>query len=115
VLAGFAKKGFMDTVLLATKPRSESMNPQSAFCPNIKCHARSQQARENIKIHSQAEKRYNCTECGTTFSATKGTSGLDRPACKLNDNRVGRLYRYADHLPMILNLIDRLFYVDIIV
>ena len=49
------------------------MNPQSVFCPNIECHARGQQARENIKIHSQAEKRYSCTECGATFSTTKGT------------------------------------------
>lgn len=49
------------------------MNPQSVFCPNINCHARGQQDKENIKVHSRAEKRYNCTECGTTFSARKGT------------------------------------------
>jgi len=49
------------------------MNPQIVFCPNIECCAKGQQGKGNIKIHSQADKRYHCTECETTFSATKGT------------------------------------------
>ena len=49
------------------------MNPQSIFCPNIECPARGQQDKGNIKVHSQVEERYACTECDTTFSATKGT------------------------------------------
>lgn len=49
------------------------MNPQSVFCPNVECLARGQQGKGNVKVHSQADKRYNCTECNTTFGATKGT------------------------------------------
>lgn len=49
------------------------MNPQTIFCPNIGCCAKGQRGKGNIKIHSQADERYHCTECETTFSATKGT------------------------------------------
>ena len=49
------------------------MNPQEVFCPNIECPARGQQKKENIRVHSQADKRYKCTECDTTFSASKGS------------------------------------------
>jgi transposase-like protein len=49
------------------------MNPQEVFCPNIECPARGQQKKENIRVHSQADKRYKCTECETTFSASKGS------------------------------------------
>jgi len=49
------------------------MNPQTVFCPNVECPARGQKDKGNIKVHSQAEKRYACTECDTTFRTTKGT------------------------------------------
>ena len=49
------------------------MNPQSVFCLNIDCPARGQQGKDNIGVHSQADRRYICTECDTTFSDTKGT------------------------------------------
>lgn len=49
------------------------MNPQSVFCPNIECPAKGQQKKGNVKVHSHAEKRYKCTECNTTFSASKGS------------------------------------------
>jgi len=49
------------------------MNPQTVFCPNVECPARGQQAKGNITVHSQVEKRYACTECNTTFRITKGT------------------------------------------
>ena len=49
------------------------MNPQEVFCPNIDCPARGQQGKENIEIHSRSEKRYMCTVCSHTFSASKGT------------------------------------------
>jgi transposase-like protein len=49
------------------------MNPQNVFCPNIDCPARGQQDKGNISIHSQADRRYKCAECGATFSATKGS------------------------------------------
>ena len=49
------------------------MNPQTVFCPNVECPARGKQAKGNIKVHSQVEKRYTCTEGNTTFRTTKGT------------------------------------------
>ncbi|MCB9140290.1 MAG: IS1 family transposase [Caldilineaceae bacterium] len=49
------------------------MNPQEVFCPNIDCPARGQQGKENIEVHSRSEKRYMCTVCSHTFSASKGT------------------------------------------
>lgn len=49
------------------------MNPQNVFCPNIECPARGHKNAGNIGIHSQQEQRYICTECRTTFAATKGT------------------------------------------
>jgi transposase-like protein len=49
------------------------MNPQSQFCHNPQCPARGQRGRENIHVHSRAERRYRCTTCGQTFAATKDT------------------------------------------
>jgi transposase-like protein len=49
------------------------MNPQTLFCPNIDCHARGQMGKGNIRVHSQREQRYRCTECGQTFATSKGT------------------------------------------
>ena len=49
------------------------MNPENVFCPNLDCPARGQVGKGNIRIHSQKEQRYVCTECGKTFSASKGT------------------------------------------
>ncbi len=49
------------------------MNPQEIFCLNMDCAAKGKRGRGNIKVHSQKDKRCVCTECGQTFSATKGT------------------------------------------
>jgi transposase-like protein len=49
------------------------MNPQEIFCPNIDCPARGQNGKGNLRVHSQQEKRYRCSVCEKTFSATKGT------------------------------------------
>jgi transposase-like protein len=49
------------------------MNPEDIFCPNLECVARGQRGRGNITIHSRQEKRYKCTLCGKTFSATRGS------------------------------------------
>jgi len=49
------------------------MNPQKVFCLNIDCHARAQIGKGNIRVHSQAKKRYICHECQKTFTDTKGT------------------------------------------
>ena len=50
------------------------MDPTSVFCPNLDCPARGQTGQGNIGIHSQKDKRFMCTECHKTFSATKGTA-----------------------------------------
>ena len=49
------------------------MDPTTVFCPNLACPARGQTAQDTIHIHSQKEKRFLCTACHKTFSATKGT------------------------------------------
>src|SRR3989441_13283621 len=50
------------------------MDPTTTFCPNVACPARGQTGRGNIGIHSRKNKRFLCTECHKTFSATKGTA-----------------------------------------
>src|SRR5467141_1148252 len=51
-----------------------SMDPTTTFCPNVACPARGQTGQGNIGIHSCKDKRFLCTECRKTFSATKGTA-----------------------------------------
>src|SRR5499426_2146308 len=51
-----------------------SMDPTTTFCPNVACSARGQTGQGNIGIHSCKDKRFLCTECHKTFSATKGTA-----------------------------------------
>ena len=50
------------------------MDPTTIFCPNLACPARGQTGQGNIGIHSRKDKRFMCTECHKTFSATKGTA-----------------------------------------
>jgi transposase-like protein/IS1 family transposase len=50
------------------------MDPTITFCPNLACPARGQTGQGNIGIHSCKDKRFICTECHKTFSATKGTA-----------------------------------------
>jgi len=50
------------------------MDPTTVFCPNLACPARGQTGQGNIGIHSRKDKRFLCTECHKTFSATKGTA-----------------------------------------
>src|SRR5467141_5209935 len=49
------------------------MDPTTVFCPNLACPARGQIGQGNIGIHSQRDRRFMCTQCHKTFSATKGT------------------------------------------
>src|SRR5438105_2533493 len=51
-----------------------SMDPTTTVCPNVACPARGQTGQGNIGIHSCKDKRFICTECRKTFSATKGTA-----------------------------------------
>jgi transposase-like protein len=57
------------------------MDPTSVFCPNLDCPARGQTGQGNIGIHSQQDKRFICTECHKTFSATKGTAFYRADLC----------------------------------
>ena len=50
------------------------MDPATTCCPNLACPARGQTGQGNIGIHSRKEKRFLCTACHKTFSATKGTA-----------------------------------------
>ena len=50
------------------------MDPATTFCSNLACPARGQTGQGNIGIHSCKDKRFMCTECHKTFSATKGTA-----------------------------------------
>src|SRR5438093_4316482 len=50
------------------------MDPTTTFCPNLACPARGQTGQGNLGIHSCKDKRFLCTECHKTFSATKGTA-----------------------------------------
>src|SRR5439155_10830824 len=50
------------------------MDPTTTFCPNWACPARGQTGQGNIGIHSCKDKRFLCTACHKTFSATKGTA-----------------------------------------
>jgi transposase-like protein len=49
------------------------MNPQTQFCHNQDCPARGQVGQGNIRVHSRAKQRYQCTTCCQSFAATKGT------------------------------------------
>src|SRR5712671_3948862 len=53
-----------------------SMDPTTTCCPNMACPARGQTGQGNIGIHSCKEKRFICTACRKTFSATKGTAHI---------------------------------------
>jgi transposase-like protein len=50
------------------------MDPTTTFCPNVACSARGQTGQGNIGIHSCKDKRFLCTECHKTCSATQGTA-----------------------------------------
>ena len=49
------------------------MDPATTCCPNMACPARGQSGQGNMGIHSRKDKRFMCTECHKTFSATQGT------------------------------------------
>jgi transposase-like protein len=49
------------------------MDPATVFCPNLECPARGQRGAGNIGIHSRKHRRFLCTQCCKTFTATHGT------------------------------------------
>jgi transposase-like protein len=58
------------------------MNPHQQFCPNSDCHASGASGLGNIVSHGLKPRRYKCTCCEKTFSATRGTAayGIKKPA-----------------------------------
>jgi transposase-like protein len=50
------------------------VDPTTQFCHNLACPLRGQVGHGNIGVQSKRERRYRCKVCGTTFSATKGTT-----------------------------------------
>ena len=50
------------------------MDPTTVFCPNLACPARGHIDQGNIGIHARKDQRFICTQCRTTFAATKGTA-----------------------------------------
>jgi len=50
------------------------MDPTTVFCPNLACPARGQTGQGNIRPHSRKDKRFLCTACHKTFTATIGTA-----------------------------------------
>ena len=50
------------------------MDPTATCCPTMACPASGQTGQGTMGIHSCKEKRFLCTACRKTFSATKGTA-----------------------------------------
>ena len=49
------------------------MDPATVFCPNLECPARGQTGAGTIGLHARKYRRFICTPCGKTFTATHGT------------------------------------------
>jgi transposase-like protein len=49
------------------------MDPATTFCPNLACPARGQSGQGNLGIHARKDRRFRCTQCRKTCSATPGT------------------------------------------
>jgi len=49
------------------------MDPSTVFCGTETCPDKGRVGAGNIRIHSQKQRRYRCTTCSDTFSATTGT------------------------------------------
>ena len=68
------------------------MDPSTTFCPHLACPDKGLLGRGNIRIHSQAQRRYRCTTCGHTFTATTNTPFY-------------RLRHAADRVTLVLTLL----------
>ncbi len=49
------------------------MDPSRVLCSTETCPDKGRVGAGNSSIHSQKKRRYRCTTCGDTFSATTGT------------------------------------------
>jgi hypothetical protein len=75
------------------------MDPHHIFCPNPDCPARGQLQRGNITVPSQAERRFNCSLCGQTFSLRKGTPFYRRRVASEVITQVLTLIAYGCPIP----------------
>ena len=50
------------------------MDPTTTCCPHVACSARGHTGQGNLGIHACKDKRFICTECHKTCSATQGTA-----------------------------------------
>ena len=50
------------------------MDPATVFCPHLECPARGQTGAGHSRLHSRKDKRFLCTACHQTFTATTGTA-----------------------------------------
>jgi hypothetical protein len=50
------------------------MDPATTCCPRLACPARGPTGQGNLGIHSRQDKRFRCTACHKTCSATTGTA-----------------------------------------
>ena len=78
------------------------MNPTAVFCPNLACPARGQTGQGNIGIHSRKAQRFICTQCGKTFTATKGTALYRLRTSAETVTRVVTLMAHGCPLPAIV-------------
>jgi transposase-like protein len=53
---------------------NQHKTPAAIFCPNLACPTRGQTSQDNIRDHSRKARRFMCTACHKTFSATTGTA-----------------------------------------
>jgi transposase-like protein len=49
------------------------MDPTTTVCPHLACPPRGHTGQGNLGIHACKDKRFICTECHKTVSATNGT------------------------------------------
>jgi len=50
------------------------VDPATICCPTLACPARGHTGQGNMRGHSRQDRRFMCTECHKTFSATTGTA-----------------------------------------
>jgi transposase-like protein len=68
------------------------MDPSATFCPHLACPDKGRVGQGNGHIHSRHERRYRCTTCGHTFTATTNTPFY-------------RLHHAADLVRLVLTLL----------
>jgi transposase-like protein len=71
------------------------MDPPMVCCPHRACPARGQTGQGNIGIHARKDKRFLCTECRQTCSATTGTAVSRLRTAAETGTRVGTVLAHG--------------------